>query len=357
MSEFTVGLGGITTNTTYSESNMIIAYNNLKLQVDASHMGPTEAPIGDSTKQKYSPVTFEINSATFTDPAYIAFQVTAEKHWDNGSTAGYLDRYWSLGTSNISSYSIDLAFKYDNVDVQPVEADIYCARYNGTWFGFDRTNTATNTMLAMGVTNIYAQWSGVSNQVLPVELVTFTASLNRNAVALQWKTATETNNFGFEIQKSRDGKHWHALGFVEGHGTSNTPWSYSFIDPLTAQELTASTLSYRLKQIDRDGTEHFSSVATIPLLAQAATPVLLQNYPNPFASSTNISFALPYPQTVSIVIYDVTGREVRRLLERSYSDAGTHTVPFVGASLPSGMYICELRTESGSIRKTMSLNR
>jgi photosystem II stability/assembly factor-like uncharacterized protein len=356
--DITVGLGGITTSTSFSTSNMIIAYTTLRQQVDASHMGPTLLPTGDSTGlQLYSPVTYEIKSGTFTNPAYVMITDWGEKHWANSATRGYLNRYWNLGTANIGAPSIDLTFQYADADVGGTEAIIYTAKYTGMWTSYDRTDATTNTLRAVNLSSIAASWTGASNEILPVELVSFSALPAGDDIVLAWTTATEANNVGFDVLKSKDGLSWSKIGSVQGRGTSNVPSHYRFIDRMAARDLAETGVFYRLRQIDRDGVTHDSPVLTVSPRAQCARPELLQNYPNPFTTSTNIAFTLPTMQTAAVAIYDVMGREVYRLLEPSTMDAGMHMLTFSGASLPAGRYLLELRTESGTIRKNMSLFR
>jgi len=145
--------------------------------------------------------------------------------------------------------------------------------------------------------------------IVPVELTSFTASVNARNVTLNWTTATETNNQGFEIERN-SGSGFENIGYVAGFGTSAEPHSYSFTDA----SLSEGTYSYRLKQLDLDG-----------------------NYPNPFNPSTKINFSLAVDSKVSLKVFDVLGQEVATLISSDLV-AGSHNIDFNAASINSGVY-------------------
>lgn len=192
---------------------------------------------------------------------------------------------------------------------------------------------------------------------MPVELTAFTASIRNEVVSLTWKTTTETNNYGFEVQKSYDRENWRPIGFVLGYGTSNTPHQYSTTDDLDASDRRASRIYYRLKQVDRDGSTDYSPIVSVAPAMRPTEPTLFQNHPNPFNPSTNISFTLNEAQPISLIVYDTYGREVQRLYDETTLDAGYHAVTFSGTKLPSGVYRYALITGSTTVTRGMSLLR
>jgi len=167
---------------------------------------------------------------------------------------------------------------------------------------------------------------------VPVELSSFNAHIQHGKVVLQWATETETNSFGFDIEKSRDGEKFERIGFVQGNGTTSTPSNYEFID----QSVVAGANYYRLRQVDFDGQFEYSDV--IDVLVGAPTQFKLgQNFPNPFNSSTLISFSLPERAHVEITVFDITGKTMSVVTNQTF-DAGSYNVHFNAASLPSGSY-------------------
>ncbi|OQX95110.1 hypothetical protein B6I21_07110, partial [candidate division KSB1 bacterium 4572_119] len=178
---------------------------------------------------------------------------------------------------------------------------------------------------------------------VPVELVSFTVDVNQNSVLLNWHTLSETDNYGFAIERSGNGTDYQSINFVKGVGTTSVPQSYSAID----ENLPVGRLFYRLKQIDFDGQFNLSNVVEVKIQSPKKH-ALVQNYPNPFNSETKISFQLPGFEFVSLKIYNIVGKEVKTLYERKL-DAGYHAVVWNGKNaynenVPSGIYFCQLKS-------------
>ena len=172
--------------------------------------------------------------------------------------------------------------------------------------------------------------------VLPVELVSFKASVIFNQVILSWSTATETQNYGFQIERRTIGKDdWSAVGFVSGSGNSSAPKEYSFAD----QDVTSGRYSYRLRQIDCSGDFKYSQSIEITFLAPERF-ALRPNFPNPFNPSTVIRFELPEQSNVRLEIFDVLGKRVAELVNES-KNAGYHEVMWT-ANASSGIYLCKI---------------
>jgi len=184
---------------------------------------------------------------------------------------------------------------------------------------------------------------------LPVELTSFTASTNAKAVLLKWNTATELNNFGFSIERKTANTNFVKIGFVHGSGNSSTPKEYSFAD----NTVSAGKYSYRLKQIDNDGSYKYSKIVEVNIGSPAAF-ALDQNYPNPFNPNTTISYALPTSSNVKLIIYNSLGQEVQ-ILVNEFEDAGIHKVNFNALNLTSGMYFYKIEAGSFSQVKKMIL--
>ena len=167
--------------------------------------------------------------------------------------------------------------------------------------------------------------------IVPVELTSFTAIGNFGAVELQWITATETNNQGFEVQRS-NGSDFETIAFIEGHGTTTEVQAYIYSD----KSVNVGSYSYRLKQVDFDGKSTYSDVIEVNVPAPAEF-ALDQNYPNPFNPSTKIAFRLAVDSKVSLKVFDVLGQEVATLVNTNLV-AGAHSVDFDASSLNIGVY-------------------
>jgi hypothetical protein len=192
---------------------------------------------------------------------------------------------------------------------------------------------------------------------VPVELISFTATLLNNKAQLNWTTATETNNSGFEIlRKAQNDNEWNSIGFVPGFGTTTEPKSYSFTD----ENITTGTYKYRLTQIDFDGSFTYSNEIEVEVDFTPTEFVLYQNYPNPFNPNTVISYQLPVTSSVTLKVYDILGNEVATLVNEE-KQPGVYEVEFnnhsdEGQNLSSGIYIYKLTAgDFISIKKMLLL--
>jgi hypothetical protein len=172
----------------------------------------------------------------------------------------------------------------------------------------------------------------VDNSFTPVELVSFNGSNDNGNVVLNWLTASELNNNGFEVERKSGTENFVKIAFVQGNGTTSEANSYSFTDVNVA----SGSYSYRLRQIDFDGTVSFSNIVNVEVGVPGKFN-LSQNYPNPFNPSTKISISLPVESRVSLKVFDILGQEVFSQLNQNYT-AGSHTISFDGSSLNSGVY-------------------
>ncbi|MBK7265151.1 MAG: T9SS type A sorting domain-containing protein [Ignavibacteriales bacterium] len=155
---------------------------------------------------------------------------------------------------------------------------------------------------------------------------------------------TEVDNNGFDVERNSTGT-WQKIGFVEGHGTANSPKYYNFTD----KSVTGNKIQYRLRQVDNDGTFEYSNVVEVELAPTTFT--LDQNYPNPFNPTTIIRFSLPTSSVVTLNVYNTLGEKVVTLLN-GQMESGYHQVSFDAANLPSGLYLYEIKAgEFSSIKK------
>ncbi len=215
----------------------------------------------------------------------------------------------------------------------------------------------------MGLNSLYGnEATAYVPAVVPVELLSFSSSVVDDDVTLNWATATEMNNSGFQIERKspsptpslREGTFddWESIGFVNGYGTTTEPQTYSFID----KNLSAGNYQYRLKQIDFDGTYEYSN--TIEVEINPPTQFSLkQNYPNPFNPTTTIRFTIPSVEThlpagrqgrdasllTTLKVFDVLGDEITTLVNEE-KPAGNYDVEFDASKHSSGIYYYQLKS-------------
>jgi polyisoprenoid-binding protein YceI len=202
------------------------------------------------------------------------------------------------------------------------------------------------------------------DQPLPITLVSFTAQPNPNGrgVRLDWMTVSEIANFGFYVQRRSAGQPTFSEvpgSFVPGHGTTNEPHEYSFVDSTMT---VPGTYSYRLRQQDFDGTSHYSWIVTIDLLTLSVTELaprefkLFQNYPNPFNPSTEIKFSVETTGRAVMEVYNVIGQRIATLFNDVAEAGRYYKVTLNGALYSSGVYFYRLQSGKRSdIKKMMIL--
>ncbi len=189
-----------------------------------------------------------------------------------------------------------------------------------------------------------------NNTVLPVELTSFTSSVSGRDVTLNWTTTSETNNAGFEIERSSQNGVWSSVGNVTGSGTTSTSQSYAFTD----RSLNTGNFRYRLKQTDYNGNFEYFNLSNEVVIGVPEKFELSQNYPNPFNPSTKIGYQLPNDGVVKLSVYDNSGKEVMTLLNE-FKSAGYYSVDLNASSLSSGLYYYRLTSGANSSVKKMLL--
>jgi hypothetical protein len=180
----------------------------------------------------------------------------------------------------------------------------------------------------------------VYNGIIPVELVSFSSSIINNTICLNWITATELNNSGFDVEKSTDNVNWNNIGFVKGNGTSTEVHNYNFADETPF----VGTSYYRLKQVDFDGTSEYSNTIEV-VYGVVSDFALEQNYPNPFNPITNISYSIKDAGLVNIKVFDLLGQQVAELVNEE-KEAGYYSITFDASKLPSGIYLYTINSRS-----------
>ena len=257
-------------------------------------------------------------------------------------------RNWTITSDNqpLSGRTLTLYWQGDDENgIDPTSVLIF-RNDADVWTQVGDVKNATTfapPLYAVSVTTSqFSQWTiAGSTNPLPVELTSFTANTVNNTVNLKWSTATEVKNYGFEIERTSNNI-WEKIGFVQGSGNSNSTKEYSFID----NSVSSGKYSYRLKQIDNDGSYKYSKEIEITI-NKPLTFQLHQNYPNPFNPSTTIRYDVPSSQKLTIKVYNFIGQEVATLFE-GVKETGSYDVKFDGRNLASGIYFVSLKSNSFS---------
>jgi photosystem II stability/assembly factor-like uncharacterized protein len=189
----------------------------------------------------------------------------------------------------------------------------------------------------------------IIDPAVPVEMISFTASADNDQVVLQWTTATELNNKGFEIERKVKGNIWKQIGFIQGKGTTTEIQNYSFTDIPESNEIYV----YRLKQIDLDGKYSYSNEIEVNLI-QVKEFSLNQNYPNPFNPSTIITYTIPEASVIKLTVFNSLGQEVK-VLENGFKPAGIYKIEFKAEGSASGIYYYKIEAGSYSQVKKMTM--
>ncbi len=214
--------------------------------------------------------------------------------------------------------------------------DLYISEsYDIRGFGFARKLNKNSE--AAGTVDIGAYEYKLNIDPLPVEVISFSVNSKNDNVILVWQTATEKNNYGFEIERKAATNNWNKIVFIEGSGNSNSPKQYAFTD----KELANGTYNYRLKQIDNDGNFTYSNKVEVIVNVLPEEYSLSQNFPNPFNPSTNIEYALPAAGNVKLTIFNTIG-QIIKVYEEGYKGAGLYNIYFNASELPSGIYFYKL---------------
>ncbi|MBZ0180160.1 MAG: T9SS type A sorting domain-containing protein [Melioribacteraceae bacterium] len=313
---------------------------------------------GNTTSQSGVPASFDPTSTTggTAGNMTIAFRNTFSSNTDHGLEVSIPISTFA-GVTNVQNVQffvgIVAASGYWSNELLPDIPISGTADGSGN-FGFD-----PNFQTAAGGNDLFT-----GAQPLPVELTTFTANVFDGKVKLSWETATEVDNYGFEVERLKLGDRskesearWNNIGFVVGHGNSNSPKEYSFVDDSPA----SNVVKYRLKQIDIDGAYEYSNEIEVTLETIPAKFELAQNYPNPFNPSTVIKFNIPETNGmqnthVKLEVFDVLGKRVAVLVNENLS-ADSYERTFNANGLSSGIYYYQLTTPEFSNVKKMILVR
>ena len=289
---------------------------------------------GGTVSWKYENCGDAVTAVSFNDPG----NVLAVSSWgamDNSTPDLYVFKVWEGNTP------------------------VFTVNTNGSFFD-DALSSDGSTLITSGKA-VHARTFGngglaynvfvdTSDSNVPVELESFTVKASDGNVTLEWTTATEINNQGFEIQRSI-GSEFQTVGFVDGHGTTTETQSYFFID----KNLDAGSYNYRLKQVDFNGNFGYSPVVNVDVSAPKEFS-LSQNYPNPFNPATKIGFSLAIDSKVTLKVFNVLGQQVA-LLANEDLKAGLHSLDFDASGFNSGVYFYVLKAENAEGKNFISTKK
>ena len=279
---------------------------------------------------------------------------------------GSITRYYDIDAATSSGLDVDLGLEYDDGTVGDNELSTTATSDEGTLAVFRSTDSGQswselteaqdqdlsgNRITVRDLSSLSRFTLAEQGTKIPVELTRFSGVAVEDGIRLMWRTASEQNNAGFRIQRTRGNRVWRDVGFVEGAGTTSDPQRYRFTDGKLPYP--ADTLAYRLKQVDVDGTADF----TDPIWVGRRGPDELQlrpPAPNPARGRATVPFAVPQHargERVIVRLYDVMGRTVRTVETEARS--GRHVLPLNVSDLRSGTYFVRLRV--GSQRRTRKL--
>jgi hypothetical protein len=228
----------------------------------------------------------------------------------------------------LPNYLPDGIRRVESRNVSTGAINFYNTDDDGIWNGINTINPNGGTTAISFTTNEIP---------LPVTMKSFSSRAVKNTVYLNWVTSMEINNSGFDVERSADNNTWSKIGFVQGNNTSNQEHSYSFTD----NYLSTGIYYYRLKQIDYNGNFQMHKLMNTVAIGKPSDFSLAQNYPNPSNPGSNINFSLPLSGIVSLKVYDVTGREIKTMID-GYKEAGFYSEYFDGSSFASGVYFYRL---------------
>lgn len=196
-------------------------------------------------------------------------------------------------------------------------------------------NTTNKTLTLSGTSTFYEySLGGSSENPMPVTMKYFNYKVSENNVSLEWATENEINNKGFYIERKSGDGIWSEIGFINGKGNSSAVTEYRFDD----LKLASGEYLYRLKQVDFNGTNEYYTLQNTVTIGAPVQFDVSQNYPNPSNPNSKISFKIPGKSYVTLTIYDLTGKEIKKLIN-SYLDGGYFTVDMDGSSMASGIYL------------------
>jgi hypothetical protein len=297
----------------------------------------------------------------------VLFKTYPSTNIPTGDSTKAIRRYLSITPSG--ALTAALRFSYATGELKTLtEANLAAWRYDGTaWVNAGGTDVPASNYVEITGVSTWSDWTAADpSQPLPVQLVSFNAVVNKTNTAsnvqLDWATISEVNNFGFYIQRQLSGESDFSTvenGFVAGNGTTLEQHNYSWTDV----NVPVGTHSYRIKQVDLDGLESYSSPIEVTInktmdVKDNSVPSVFQldqNYPNPFNPTTNITFSVAETNPTTLKVYNVLGSEIATLFDGIAASGRMYTVSFDASKLGNGIYLYKIQSGMNSQVRKMTL--
>ncbi|MBI5471337.1 MAG: T9SS type A sorting domain-containing protein [Ignavibacteriae bacterium] len=283
-----------------------------------------------------------------------------------GAVNANINSYWDITATGGSGYSCDVVLHYTPAELNNIsELSLYMGKTDAAnaWRLVEPSipNEVANTVTGLDVTSFSKFTLTDVNNALPVQITSFTAlEIPNRGVKLEWRTISEVNNYGFFVQrKAESAGSWSEVpnSFVAGHGTTNEPQQYEFMD----HTVSVGSWLYRLRQVDLDSTSHFTEPIRVGVVTSVreVAPMqfaLKQNYPNPFNPETTIKFSVENTERATIEIYNILGQKVATLFDDVAEAGFYYKVKFNANSLASGVYLYRLQSgKKNDLKKLLLL--
>ncbi|GAB3820316.1 right-handed parallel beta-helix repeat-containing protein [Pontibacter rugosus] len=313
----TLKMGAEASVSNYSAEKYIITDGTGKFTHSAIGPGITKTfPVG--TAQGFAPVTLQNNGTTDNFSIRVEEnQISQDSVQPSEST---INKTWHIEEEVTGGSDVSMALQWTIHD-EPItfnRSESYVSHYEGgEWQVMESssgtvtqgTSPDTHVIMLTGVSSFSpftVASTGSAPTPMPVSLSTFTVARTGTEALLQWETASEKNNYGFDIEVSEDGKLFSKIGFVPSSsgGNSQSKLTYTYQDTEAGK---TDVRYYRLRQIDFDGTATYSMVRAVDF---KQAKLLVSVYPNPFSDNITLEVETIKEENLQVVIADMTGKRV-----------------------------------------------
>jgi hypothetical protein len=288
------------------------------------------------------PTTSSVDVRFYFTPAELAALQAAALGNNDGDICDDDDDVTTIANVGVTKY---------NTGFGPGGAGIYIAQSssNGTGNTFNANYIQISTP---SFSDFYLHGSG-NNAPLPVELISFTATpINNQYIRLDWATALEINNDGFELQRSTDAQSWTNITWIDGNDNSTITQFYNHNDMQVAQNI---TYYYRLKQIDNDGQFEYSSIVNATLTGSSSSFNVLEFVPNPTVDQTTLLISSGVAQTIAVSFYNAIGQVVQTNTHEL--SEGMNQITFDVNLLAAGTYMATVTSGNEVRTKRLVITR